>query len=91
MRTLMSALAIIALSTGAQAACFPIPDTAASNYVDNSLRHTLCLQDQLSQSTDEHERQTQTDATLNQLQRDSEQQRLQLQQQQSLTLMRPRF
>lgn len=80
--------AIIALSSGAQAYCYPVPDIARDGYVGNDLTRTICLQNELSQSTQSRALQSELDATLSKLQRDVQQQRF-LQQQLQVELMRP--
>jgi hypothetical protein len=88
MRTLLATLAVIALSSGAQAYCYPVPDSAKDGYVGNDLKRTICLHNELTQSTQSRALQTELDATLSKLQRDLQQQRM-LQQQLQLELMRP--
>ncbi|MDB5539316.1 MAG: hypothetical protein JWQ89_1043 [Devosia sp.] len=83
MRTLLAALAVIALSSGAQAYCFPIPDTVATGYVDNQMHRTLCIQRKMSQAADARKLATEFDAALGRVQRDLQQQKVMLQQQQS--------
>jgi Skp family chaperone for outer membrane proteins len=85
MRILFAAMAVIALTSGAEAYCFPVPDNADTGYVANDLNRTLCIQRELSQSTEARNVQTQIDATLSKMQRDLQQQKFMLQQQQSLT------
>ncbi len=70
----------LALASGAQAYCFPVPDSADTSYVTNDLKRTLCLQNELTQSTNQQLLNNQIDATLNQLQRDLQQQKFMLQQ-----------
>ena len=88
MRTLLATLAVIALSSGAQAYCYQVPDSARDGYVGNDLKRTICLHDELAQSTQSRAIQTELDATLSKLQRDLQQQRM-LQQQLQLELMKP--
>lgn len=88
MRTLLATLAAIALSSGAQAYCYPVPESANDGYVGNDLKRTICLHDELAQSTQSRALQTELDATLSKLQRDLQQQRF-TQQQLQLELMRP--
>ena len=87
MRTLLATLAIVALSSGAQAYCYPVPDNAKEGYRGNDLKRTICLQDELSQSTQSRALRSELDATLSKLQRDLQQQRM-LQQQLQVELMR---
>ena len=87
MRTLLAMLAVIALSSGAQAFCYPVPDSAKDGYQGNDLKRTICLQRELSQSTQARALQTELDATLSKLQRDLQQQRM-LQQQLQLELLK---
>ena len=84
---LLATLSVIALSSGAQAYCYSVPDSARDGYVGNDLKRTICLHDELSQSTQERALQTELDATLSKLQRDLQQQRM-VQQQLQLELMR---
>lgn len=83
MRMLVAVATFLALATGAEAYCFPVPDTAATHYGDNNLGHTLCLQDELVQSTNQQAQRQLLDQTLSQLQRDLQQQKLLMQQVQS--------
>jgi hypothetical protein len=83
MRIRIAVLAVITLTSGAEAYCFPVPDTAATGYVANGLDRTLCVQRELTQSTDARNRETAIDATLGKVQRDLQQQRFMLLQQQS--------
>ena len=53
MRTLLVISAFVAVSTGAQAYCFPVPDDASTGYVANDLKRTICIQDELAQSTND--------------------------------------
>ncbi len=89
MRTLLTAIALTALPASAQAYCFPVPDTADTAYVENSLRRTLCLQQELEQSTRDRALRTLIDAQLSQLQRDMLQQKLLLQRMQVDALKLP--
>ena len=41
MRTLLATLAVIALSSGAQAYCYPVPDSAKDGYLGNDLKRTF--------------------------------------------------
>lgn len=88
MRTLLTVTAFIAMTAGAQAYCFPVPDTAATGYVENNLKRTLCLQRELEQSARERQIRSQLDAQLNQLQRDLQQQKFVLQQLQAQSALR---
>lgn len=88
MRTLLATLIVIALSSGAHAYCYPVPERARDGYVGNDLKRTICLHDELSQSTQSRALQTELDATLSKLQRDLQQQRF-TQQQLQFELMRP--
>lgn len=89
MRTLLATIAIIALSSGAQAYCGPVPDIAKEGYQGNDLQRTLCLQNELAQSTRDRAIKSEIDATLSKLQRDLQQQKM-LQQQLQIELMKPR-
>ena len=89
MRTLLATLAVIALSSGAQAYCYPVPESARDGYVGNDVKRTICLHNELSQSTQSRAVQSEFDATLSKLQRDLQQQRM-VQQQLQFELMRPR-
>jgi hypothetical protein len=80
MRTLLASLALIALTSGAQAYCYPIPDSARAGYVGNDLKHTICLQQELAQATAARNLQTELDATLSRMQRDLQQQKFMQQQ-----------
>lgn len=80
MRTLIAIAAFLALATGAQAYCVAVPDTAETGYSKNNVDRALCLQGELTQSTNQQAYRTQVDAMLEQLQRNALQQRLQLQQ-----------
>jgi hypothetical protein len=87
MRTLLATFALIALSTGAQAYCFPVPDDASSGYVENDLQRTICIQDELAQTTSERAQQSQLNSTLSKLQRDLQQQKFKLLQLETSVLM----
>lgn len=89
MRTLLATVAILALSSGAEAYCFPVPDVAKEGYQGNDLQRTLCLQNELAQSTEDRAIRSELDATLSKLQRDLQQQKM-LQQQLQTELLRPR-
>lgn len=80
MRTVLAIAAVLALATGAEAFCPPVPDTAATGYVLNNLNRTLCLQNELRQATDALANKALVDQQIQQLQRDMIQQRLELQQ-----------
>lgn len=69
----------LALASGAQAYCFPVPDLADTSYVTNDLKRTL-WDNELTQSTNQQLLNNQIDATLNQLQRHLQQQKFMLQQ-----------
>ena len=88
MRILFATVAVIALSSGAEAYCYPVPDVAKDGYQGNDLRRTICLQQELTQSTQDRAIRSELDATLSKLQRDLQQQRM-LQQQLQFELMRP--
>ena len=83
MRTLIATTAFLALATGAQAYCYSVPDTAETHYGDNNLARTLCLQDELVQSTNQTTQQQMLDLQLSKMQRDLQQQKFLLQQLQS--------
>lgn len=87
MRTLLASIAVIALSSGAQAYCAPVPDIAKEGYQGNDLKRTLCLQNELAQTTEDRAIRSEIDATLSKLQRDLQQQKM-LQQQLQIELMR---
>jgi hypothetical protein len=80
MRTLLAIAAFFALATGAEAYCYSVPDTAETHYSENNLARTLCLQDELVQSTNDTTRQRMLDLQISKMQRDLLQQRLLLQQ-----------
>ena len=80
MRTLIAVAAVLALATGAEAYCPPVPDTAETGYSQNNLNRTLCLQGELRQSTSAQANKALVDLQLQQLQRDLLQQKFQLQQ-----------
>lgn len=88
MRTLLATLAIIALSSGAQAYCYPVPESDRNGYQGNDLKRTICLQQELAQSTETRAIRAQLDAMLSKIQRDLQQQKL-MQQQLQLELMKP--
>jgi hypothetical protein len=87
MRILLATIAVIALSSGAQAYCGPVPDFAKEGYQGNDLRRTLCLQNELAQTTEDRAIKSEIDATLSKLQRDLQQQKM-LRQQLQIELMR---
>ena len=89
MRILLATVAVIALSSGAEAYCGPIPDVGKDGYQGNDLQRTLCLQNELAQSTRDRAIKSEVDAALSKLQRDLQQQRM-LQQQLQVELMKPR-
>lgn len=89
MRILLATVAVIALSSGAQAYCFPVPDVAKEGYQGNDLKRTLCLQDELAESARDRAIRSELDATLSRLQRDLQQQKM-LQQQLQIELMQSR-
>jgi len=80
MRIIIATAAFLALATGAQAYCYSAPDTAETHYGDNGLRRTLCLQNELVQSTNQRVQKQLLDQTLSKLQRDLQQHKLLLQQ-----------
>lgn len=84
MRTLIAIAAFLTLATGAEAYCVPVPDTAESGYSQNNLNRTLCLQGELTQSTNALANKALVDQRLQQIQRDLLQQKMQLQQLQAL-------
>ena len=87
MRMLLATFALIAISTTAQAYCFPAPDDASTGYVENDLKRTICIQNELAVSTNDRAQRSQLDATINKLQRDLQQQKFQLQQLQTSNLL----
>lgn len=87
MRTVLAAIAVIAMGSSAQAYCPSVPDTEATSYVENSLNRTLCLQRELAAATASRAAARTIDATLGKLQRDALQQRLKLQQLQARQLL----
>ena len=87
MRFLLATAAVIALSSGAEAYCGPVPDVAKDGYQGNDLKRTLCLQDELTQSAQDRAIRSELDATLSRLQRDLQQQKM-LQQQLQIELLR---
>lgn len=87
MRTLLATVAVIALSSGAEAYCGPVPDVAKEGYQGNDLMRTLCLQNELAQSTEDRAIRSEIDAALSKLQRDLQQQKM-LQQQLQTELVR---
>jgi hypothetical protein len=91
MRILLASLVVVALSSGAQAYCYPLHDSAKDGYTGNDLKRTLCLQQELAQSTAERTLQTQLDATLSRIQRDLQQQKLVQQQLQYETMLSKRL
>ena len=66
-----------------------MPDVAKEGYQGNDLKRTLCLQNELAQSTEDRAIRSEIDATLSKLQRDLQQQKM-LQQQLQIELMKPR-
>lgn len=86
MRILLAALAAVTLTSGAQAYCYSVPDSEATGYTTNNMDRTLCLQGELSQSTNARNRNTEIDATIGKMQRDLQTQKFMLQQQQSFHL-----
>jgi hypothetical protein len=64
-----------------------VPDVAKEGYQGNDLRRTLCLQNELAQTTEDRAIKSEIDATLSKLQRDLQQQKM-LQQQLQIELMR---
>lgn len=87
MQILLASVAVIALSSGAEAYCAPVPDVAKEGYQGNDLQRTLCLQNELARSTQDRAIRSEIDATLSKLQRDLQQQKM-LQQQLQTELMR---
>ncbi|MGV3491740.1 MAG: hypothetical protein ACO1OG_10505 [Devosia sp.] len=87
MRTLIAAIAAIALASPAAAFCYGAPDTAETGYVGNNLARTICLQDELAADTASRIAQTQLNATLDQLQREALQRQLELQRLQAQQLI----
>jgi hypothetical protein len=75
MRTLLVISAFVAVSTGAQAYCFPVPDDASTGYVANDLKRTICIQDELAQSTNDRALKSGLNAALGKMQRDMQQQK----------------
>ncbi len=84
MRTLIAIAAVLALATGAQAYCSPVPDTAETAYSLNNLKQTLCLQGELGNDTSAQANKALIDLQLQQMQRDLQQQKMQIQQLQTM-------
>lgn len=89
MRILLASIALIALSSGAQAYCYPVPDSASEGYVGNDLQRSLCLNEELSQTARDKALRTELDAKIGRIERNMLQQRM-LQQQLQVDIMRPR-
>lgn len=47
--------ATVLCATQAQAYCASAPDSASTNYIENSTAHTLCLQQELTQTVEQVE------------------------------------
>jgi len=66
MRTVFLAAALAALSaSGVQAACVSQPDSSDTRYVENGVRQTLCLNDELDERTQSLDEQTRYRVDLN--------------------------
>lgn len=87
MRTIFATITVLALASPAAAYCYQVPDTAQTGYVENNLKRTICIQDELADSTVERSVRSDFDATVGKLQRDALQQRLQLQQLQTQQML----
>lgn len=91
MRTLLAAIAVLALTGTASAYCVAAPEDAQSGYVANNMQRTFCIQKELNQAAEQRRRQVELDATLHRLQRDLQQQKFMLQQQQQKPFGQPAF
>ena len=87
MRTLIATIATLMLASPAAAYCYQVPDTAATGYVENNLKRTICIQDELADTTVQRSFKSDFDATVGKLQRDALEQRLQLQQLQTQQML----
>jgi hypothetical protein len=67
MLTLAVFAAMLAASP-AMARCYTVPDNAASHYVNRSVGHTICLQDDLSAAQQQKQMQTDIEARLTNMQ-----------------------
>lgn len=73
---MLVAIAVVLLATGAaEASCVSVPDDAASAYVRNGLRHSICLEGELARDTALKNFEVEVDATLDRLQRQQLQQK----------------
>jgi hypothetical protein len=69
MRTLIATLLLLSTTGLASAYCVSVPDTQSSAYVANGLRKSVCLNDELSQSTAIKNWQVEVNTALGQLDR----------------------
>ncbi len=76
MRVFLVPLFLIAATSTASAYCVSIPDDTGSRYVRNGLSHSICLEDDLSRSTERKNFETDTQTSINQIQREILRQRL---------------
>jgi hypothetical protein len=77
LRIVIATTVVAFCATGAEAYCLSAPDNATSNYIENSTAHTLCLQQELSDSTERVELETRFKAQIELL--TQQQQKLQMQ------------
>jgi hypothetical protein len=69
--------AAVLCATQAQAYCPSAPDTASTNYVENSTAHTLCLQQELTQTIEQVELEANYEAQIELLMQQRQQQQFQ--------------
>lgn len=74
MRTLIASIALIVTTSGGFAYCPTMPENAASAYVNNTVRHALCLASELSDDVAARNRLTDYSARLDSLGRQAQQQ-----------------
>ena len=76
MRALVALVTLLVGTTAAWAYCPNVPDNEGSLYIQNQQSHNLCLQHELSRSTQNRNFQTETNSTINQIQRQMLRQRM---------------
>lgn len=70
MRTIIATLLLVATTGVANAYCVSVPDDQSSAYVRNGLKHTICLNNELADTTATKNWQVKVDTALGKLDRD---------------------
>lgn len=70
MRTLIATLLLVASAGSASAYCVAVPDDQSSAYVRNGLKKTICLNNEIAETTSVKNWQVEVNTALGQLDRD---------------------